>query len=118
LNAQDLQERKKSLQANFKPGFLDRSLTIYQFLFDKEPAFYLSVTRNDFEFLEGRHEAPTLTLSIKDHASCWGLLEGHIDGMEAFMSGIYRADGNIVLSQLILYLFKSNDPTNIYEVQD
>ncbi len=41
-----------------------------------------------------------------------------MDGMRAFMDGSYRADGNIVLSQLILYLFKSDDPTLIYEVQE
>jgi hypothetical protein len=38
--------------------------------------------------------------------------------MQAFMDGRYRADGNIVLSQLLLYLFKSDDPTIVYEVQD
>jgi len=118
LNPQVLQERKKQLQAHFKPGFLDRPLTIFQFLFDEGVPFHLVVTNDDFVFLEGIHNTPTLTLNIKDHASCWGLLEGRIDGMDAFMSGIYRADGNIVLSQLILYLFKSNDPTIIYEVQD
>jgi hypothetical protein len=37
--------------------------------------------------------------------------------MHAFMDGRYRADGNIVLSQLLLYLFKSNDPTIAYEIQ-
>lgn len=118
MNTQALKERKELLQANFRPGFLDRSLTIFQFLFDEGTSFHLVVTSDDFEFFDGIHNAPTLTLNIKDHASCWGLLEGKIDGMDAFMSGIYRADGNIVLSQLILYLFKSNDPTNIYEVQD
>jgi hypothetical protein len=33
------------------------------------------------------------------------------------MEGDFRADGNIVLSQLLLYLFKSNNPTIAYEVQ-
>ena len=35
-----------------------------------------------------------------------------------FMEGRYRADGNIVLSQLLLYLFKSEDDAKFYEVQD
>jgi hypothetical protein len=34
------------------------------------------------------------------------------------MAGRYRADGNIVLSQLLLYLFRSNDRAIAYEVQD
>jgi putative sterol carrier protein len=43
---------------------------------------------------------------------------GTRDGMEAFMNGQYRADGNIVLSQLLLYLFKSADPTVVFKVKD
>ena len=43
---------------------------------------------------------------------------GTMDGMVAFMTGRYRADGNIVLSQLLLYLFRSDDPTILYQVKD
>jgi hypothetical protein len=43
---------------------------------------------------------------------------GTHDGMDAFMDGQYRADGNIVLSQLLLYLFKSADPAVAFKVQD
>jgi hypothetical protein len=38
--------------------------------------------------------------------------------MNAFMDGSYRADGNIVLSQLILYLFRSLEPVLNYEIKD
>ena len=55
---------------------------------------------------------------IDNHANCWGLINGEVDGMEAFLQGQYRADGNIVLSQLLLYLFRSHDSTIAYEVQD
>jgi len=105
------------LQPYFKPGFLQRELTIFQFTFDSEASFYLTVTEDNFELETGKHESPTITLNVVDHATCWGLLDGSIDGMKAFMEESYRADGNIVLSQLLLYLFKSNDPTILYEVQ-
>ena len=113
-----LKRKKETLQVNFKPGFLDRPETLFQFLFDQDEAFSLFVTESDFEFTPGQKSPATLTLNMKDHSTCWGLLEGSINGMDAFMNGTYRADGNIVLSQLILYLFKSNDPTIAYEVQD
>lgn len=116
--AQILSHKNRELAPHFKPGFLQRASTTFQFVFDSGEPFYLTVTPEAFEFITGEANNPTITLYINDHETCWGLLEGSLDGMLAFMQGSYRADGNIVLSQLILYLFKSNDPTLIYEVQD
>ncbi|MFT5208630.1 MAG: putative sterol carrier protein [Flavobacterium sp.] len=113
-----LLEKKEKLAPNFKAGFLDRPNTIFQFMFEKTDPFFLTVDTEDFEFTPGIHENPTLILNVKDPDTCWGLLEGRIDGMDAFMAGTYRADGNIVLSQLMLYLFKNNDASIAYEVQD
>lgn len=111
-------EKSAELAPHFKPGFLQREQSIFQFSFDSGEPFYLEVRSTDFEFTAGEIVQPTLTLFLKDHSTCWGLLDGSMDGMRAFMDGSYRADGNIVLSQLILYLFKRDDPTLIYEVQD
>jgi putative sterol carrier protein len=113
----ELAERSESLAPHFKPDFLPRETAIFQFEFDEGEPFYLNVHDRTFSFSAGNHTDPTIKLHISDHETCWGLLEGHIDGMHAFMDGRYRADGNIVLSQLLLYLFKSNDPTIAYEIQ-
>jgi putative sterol carrier protein len=115
---QQLQSKAFELAPHFKPGFLARELTTFQFTFSSGEPFHLSVTKADFEFCVGHIERPTLTVLVENHETCWGLLDGTFDGMRAFMEGKYRADGNIVLSQLLLYLFKSNDPTLIYEVKD
>jgi putative sterol carrier protein len=110
---------ESALTPHFKPGFLQRDHTIFQFLFsESEPSFHLSVTSDSFKFHQGKHKSPTLTVTIDNHQHCIDLLSGRLDGMEAFMSGSYRADGNIVLSQLLLYLFKEQDSTNIYQVSD
>jgi putative sterol carrier protein len=61
---------------------------------------------------------PTLTFYLDHHETCWQLLIGTQDGMEAFMKGKYRADGNIILSQLLLYLFRRPDPAVAFKVQD
>ena len=113
-----LQSKASELAPHFKPGFLAREHTTFQFTFTSGDPFHLLVTGDDFKFVAGLTETPTLTVQVVDHETCWGLLDGSFDGMKAFMEGKYRADGNIVLSQLLLYLFKSNDPTLIYEVQD
>ena len=113
-----LQAKTDELAPHFKPGFLAREYTSFQFTFTAGEPFHLMVINDGVEFVAGRTDNPTVTVLVEDHETCWGLLNGSLDGMRAFMEGKYRADGNIVLSQLLLYLFKSNDPTLIYEVQD
>ena len=117
LNDQ-LKVQAAQLAPHFVPALLQRERTVFQFRFDDGDPFYLVVTIDSFEFLPGEIDSATLTLFLDEHDTCWQLLRGSIDGMNAFMEGKYRADGNIVLSQLLLYLFKSNDPTIAYQVQD
>lgn len=112
-----LKEKAAEFAPHYKPGFLPREQTVFQFSFENDLPFFLTVTPGSFEFSAGVHEAPTLKVMISNYETCWGLLDGRLDGMQAFMEGNYRADGNIVLSQLLLYLFKSNDPTIAYEIQ-
>ena len=114
---QTLQSKADEFAPHFKPGFLNRDQTVFQFSFGTGLPFYLEVSNEAFSFGPGEHVAPTMSINIVNHETCWGLLDGRIDGMQAFMEGDYRADGNIVLSQLLLYLFKSNDPTIAYEIQ-
>jgi len=113
-----LTEKQKALEPHFKPGLLQRNSTVFQFRFTKDEDFFLCVSQDSFSFNEGSTADPTLTLYLDHHETCWQLLMGTRDGMEAFMNGQYRADGNIVLSQLLLYLFKSADPTVAFKVQD
>ncbi len=112
-----LQDKSSEFAPYFQPGFLTRGNTVFQFQFPSDAPFHLEVSGQEFTFHPGTHDHPTMSIDITDHDTCWGLLDGRIDGMQAFMEGQYRADGNIVLSQLLLYLFKSNDPTIAYEIQ-
>ncbi|MDA0979627.1 MAG: SCP2 sterol-binding domain-containing protein [Proteobacteria bacterium] len=106
------------LAPHFKPAFIQRDYTCFQFRFDDGEPFFLTVTPTTFEFSQGEKPDPTLTLYLDNHETCEALLEGRINSMDAFMEGRYRADGNIVLSQLLLYLFRNDDPTIAYRVQD
>ncbi|MBQ75653.1 MAG: hypothetical protein CMQ20_11625 [Gammaproteobacteria bacterium] len=115
---QFLADKSAEMAPHFQPAFLQRPQTNFQFIFDSGDPFYLEVDGASFKFTPGEIEQPTITLYIKDHATCWNLLDGSLDGMNAFMDGSYRADGNIVLSQLILYLFRSLEPVLNYEIQD
>ena len=113
-----LTEKQKAFEPHFKPDLLQRTSTVFQFRFISDEDFFLSVSQDSFSFNEGSATNPTLTLYLDHHETCWQLLTGTRDGMDAFMNGQYRADGNIVLSQLLLYLFKSADPTLTFKVQD
>jgi len=113
-----LTEKKKAFEQHFKPDLLQRTSTVFQFRFTSDEDFFLSVSQNLFSFNEGSATNPTLSLYLDHHETCWQLLKGTRDGMDAFMNGQYRADGNIVLSQLLLYLFKSADPTVAFKVQE
>lgn len=113
-----LTEKQKAFEPHFKPDLLQRTSTVFQFRFISDEDFFLSVSQDLFSFNEGSATDPTLTLYLDHHETCWQLLMGTRDGMDAFMNGQYRADGNIVLSQLLLYLFKSADPTLTFKVQD
>ncbi len=115
---QTLADRSAEMAPHFQPAFLQRQQASFQFLFDSGEPFHLEVEGTSFEFSPGEARQPTITLYIKDHATCWNLLDGSMDGMNAFMDGSYRADGNIVLSQLILYLFRRAEPAFGYEIQD
>ena len=112
-----LTEKQKVFEPHFKPDLLQRTSTVFQFRFRLDEDFFLSVSQDTFSFNEGNATNPTITLYLNQHDTCWQLLMGTQDGMDAFMNGQYRTDGNIVLSQLLLYLFKSADPAVSFKVQ-
>lgn len=115
----DLQTLHQAIAPHFRPGFLQRDETIFQFRPESGGAFHLIVADADFRLQAGDSANPTLTVYVDSFETCSRLLRGQEDGMRAFMEGRYRADGHIVLSQLLLYLFMPSEPTpNIYEVQD
>ena len=116
--AEELAQRHSELAPHFNPAVLQRATTSFQMRFEDGEDFHLVVEPDRFKFTPGAIQAPTLTLYLDHHQTFWQLLKGNTDSMAAFMDGRYRADGNIVLSQLLLYLFQNDDPTIAYEVRD
>jgi putative sterol carrier protein len=116
--SKDLQDLTRFVRPHFKKGFLHQGRTVFQFCFNQDDPFYLTVETDFYSFESGVHTKPAITLIVDNHDTAFQLLKGSLDGMRAFMEGRYRADGNIVLSQLLLYLFKPDDPTDIFLVKD
>ena len=99
---------QEALKDRFRSDFLPIEDTIFQFQFEHQPnePLYLTANQQTFTLSPGTHRMPTLTLFVRDQATMLQLLTGEKDGMAAFMAGTYRADGNIILSQLLLYVFQ------------
>lgn len=108
----------QQLAPRFRKEVFQGNPTCFQFTFDEAPPFHLRVSTNDFSFHAGLHESPTLTLYLDSFATCQELLTGELSGMDAFIEGKYRADGHIVESQLLLYLFAPAAPAVVYAVKD
>jgi putative sterol carrier protein len=111
-----LTELQNQLAPRFNPACLPPA--IFQFHFDDGESCYLVVEQDRFQFLPDDCQHPSMTLFVDNHATLAGLLTGSIDGMDAFMAGRYRSDGNIVLSQLLLHAFRAEDAAVFYEVRD
>ena len=110
LNNEWLREVEREIITHFRPELLGRDRTIFNFEFNNEEPFHLIVQGNTFSFTKGMHNSPTIRLYVSNRQTLRRLLIGSADGMNAFMQDKYRADGNIVLSQLLLYLFKADHP--------
>lgn len=74
---------------------------------DKGTFLNMTVKNNTFEVLEGEHEDPDVTI-ITDEDTLKGILSGEEDGMQAFMEGKVRAEGDIMLAPRLAMLFPSN----------
>jgi putative sterol carrier protein len=56
------------------------------------------------EIVEGTHSEPSVTLTMS--AETWlGMINKEINGMQAFMGGQLKADGDIMLAQRVEQLF-------------
>ena len=75
------------------------------FQFDLEGEyFHLVISDGNYDLVEGEHDDPSVTLTLKD-ATLKGLLDGSVNGMTAFMMGKIKAAGNMMLATKLTQLF-------------
>lgn len=113
-----LVELNSTLKSHYHAELLEGRTIYFQFDVAADEPFYLRAGTTDFTFSAGRCAQPSITLFVDRIKTISGLLSGHLDGMDAFMGSQYRSDGNIVLSQVLLYLFRNNTPLHVSEVKD
>ncbi|MDO7636525.1 MAG: SCP2 sterol-binding domain-containing protein [Porticoccaceae bacterium] len=76
---------------------------VFQFAIDDD-AYHLTVKDEQCTLTVGEHEDPTVTL-IMDRATFKEVVSGELNGMQAFMAGRLRTEGNMMLATRLAALF-------------
>ena len=77
---------------------------VFQFDIEDGDTYHLIVKDGTCEVVEGANDDPDVTL-IMDTATMTGVMSGEIDGMQAFMTGKLRAEGDMMLATKLNELF-------------
>lgn len=77
---------------------------VFQYEFSDDDNYYVVIEDGTKDIQQGDHDAPTVTIST-DVPTLVGIVDGSINGMQAFMSKKLKATGNVILAQKMSALF-------------
>lgn len=77
---------------------------IFQYEFSDDDNYYVVIEDGTKDIQKGDHDTPTVTIST-DVGTLLGIVDGSINGMQAFMSKKLKATGNVMLAQKMSTLF-------------
>jgi putative sterol carrier protein len=92
------------MKAKFNPAAADGLDLVFGFRIDDTQNFSLVVKNNTCELLEGENPDAQVTL-VTDGETMEGIVSGDTDGMQAFMSGKLRTEGDMMLAMKLSELF-------------
>jgi putative sterol carrier protein len=96
----------KKLQSRFNPSAAQGLDLIFQFNIEDGDNYYLVVKDGACDLQPGDAADPNVTL-IMDTETLKGIVNGETDGMQAFMSGKLRTEGDMMLAMKLGELFPS-----------
>ncbi|WP_407309683.1 SCP2 sterol-binding domain-containing protein [Pseudomonas sp. nanlin1] len=94
----------KTMQAKFNPAAAAGLDLIFGFRIDESKHFNLIVKDSTCELQEGENPDANVTL-VMDSETLEGIVSGETDGMQAFMGGKLRAEGDMMLAMKLSELF-------------
>ncbi len=77
---------------------------VFQFSVEDGEDFYLDINDGSADISTGTHDDPSVTL-IMNSETLAGIMSGETDGMQAFMAGQLRAEGDMMLASKLGELF-------------
>lgn len=78
---------------------------IFQFNITDGDPFHIEVNDGQCDIQEGTSDNPSVSL-ISDSDTFVGIMNGEINGMQAFMTGKLRTEGNMMLASKLSDLFQ------------
>ena len=97
----------EKLENNFNPDAAKGLDLVFQFNIEDDQNYHLIINDGTCQLVEGDHEDPSVTL-IMNSETLEGIVSGETDGMQAFMAGQLRAEGDMMLATKLGELFTLN----------
>ncbi len=94
----------QKLKDNFNAGAASGLDLVFQFSVEDADNYHLVVTDGNCDLVAGDHDDPSVTL-IMNTETLQGIVSGETDGMQAFMAGQLRAEGDMMLAMKLGELF-------------
>ena len=87
----------EKLEQNFNADAAQGLDLVFQFDIEDDKTYHLVINDGTCKLHEGAHDDPSVTL-IMNSETLQGIVSGETDGMQAFMAGQLRAEGDLALS--------------------
>jgi putative sterol carrier protein len=94
----------EQMKGKFNADAAEGMENVFQFSIEDGDHYYISISNGGFEVGNGTHEDPSVTL-IMTTETLVGIMSGETDGMQAFMAGQLRAEGDMMLATKLGELF-------------
>ena len=92
------------LQSVFNAEQADDLEASFQFMIEGDDDFYISIDDGSCTAALGEHEDPDITMTM-DVDTLKEVVTGELDGMQAFMGGRLKAEGDVMLGTRLGQLF-------------
>ncbi len=94
----------EQMKAKFNADAASGMENVFQFSIEDGDDFFVAVNDGSFEIGNGTNDDPSVTL-IMSTETLVGIMTGETDGMQAFMAGQLRAEGDMMLATKLGELF-------------
>lgn len=97
----------EKFEQNFNADAAEGLDLVFQFDIEDDKTYHLIIKDGTCNMVEGAHDDPSVTL-IMNSETLMGIVSGETDGMQAFMTGQLRAEGDMMLATKLGQLFSLN----------